>query len=132
MYVGAAAPPSHGIGSSGQDSVWLQPFGRTRAPAESPPSGVAASAAHTLRATARHSPSATRYNRRASHDAAGRGGTTAHSADPETLNVSELVRTGYDGSTLTWVIGLRRRAPFGVAVVNDGNAESGITVGVAR
>jgi hypothetical protein len=32
----------------------------------------------------------------------------------ETDNVTEVVQTGYDGSALTWTIGLQRRMPFQV------------------
>ncbi|MEZ5116680.1 MAG: hypothetical protein R2737_10470 [Candidatus Nanopelagicales bacterium] len=51
---------------------------------------------------------------------------------PDTKNVTELAGTGYDGSTLTWTIGLRRRSPFGVAVIMDGGSPSGVSVGIVQ
>ena len=45
-------------------------------------------------------------------------------SSPDTENVTEVVKTGYDGSTLTWTIGLQRRAPFGLALVTFGSGGS--------
>ena len=35
---------------------------------------------------------------------------------PTTKNVIEVVQTGYENHVLTWIIGLRRKAPLGVAL----------------
>jgi hypothetical protein len=48
------------------------------------------------------------------------GPDTDRYSSPDTQNVTEIVKSGYDGSTLNWTIGLERRAPFGGGIFSGG------------
>jgi hypothetical protein len=60
------------------------------------------------------------------------GPDTDRYSSPDTQNVTEIVKSGYDGSTLNWTIGLERRAPFGVAFVSGDGSVSGVLVGIMQ
>ena len=60
------------------------------------------------------------------------GPDTDRYSSPDTKNVTEVVKTGYNGSALNWTIGLERRAPFGVAFESGDGSVSGVLVGIVQ